>query len=45
MVRLKEVINMPKSASFLQDQVPHAIAMVYSTHTLEKILAVWRGPD
>lgn len=43
MVGLKEVINMPMLASFLQDQAPHSFAMVYTIHTLKKTLVVWKG--
>jgi hypothetical protein len=45
MVGLKEVIDTPKLASFLQDYAPHAITVVYTTHTLKDILATWKGPN
>ncbi len=45
MVKLKEVIDMPKLVSFLHDKTPHAIVVVYTTHTLKKTPPMWRGPN
>ncbi len=43
MAELKEVINMPMLASFLQDQAAHSVAMVCTIHTLKKTYVVWKG--
>jgi hypothetical protein len=44
-VGLKEVIDTLRLFSFLQEQAPHTIVVVCTTHTLKKILAVWKGLD